>query len=155
MKRRSILLLLLLALSVTTMAQEVREEKPAITYRPRGYFGYVEASGGAVGWPFLGVSTSHGFRFNPKLFVGGGMSLNTEGLSLFSNVRYNFTPKQTSPFLDGKLGCNVWCIDSPEYITLSVGVTHQFDSKWGLSFSMGYIQQDSEKGWAMHLGFEF
>ncbi len=99
----------------------------------RGYRGFVESEsfffpdigflGGHPGSSdfWTGVSTTHGYQFNPHLFVGGGMSciwlLNDKDyrtdkpkvmyLPLFADVRTDLRFGRFTPFFDFRVGYNL------------------------------------------------
>lgn len=90
------------------------------------------------------VSTTHGYQFNPYIFVGGGiLAIATEDLEkcalpIFADFRINFLDKKVSPLVDFRNG-----------ITVSQGVGFYSQAAFGARFIL------SEK-YAMNLytGFE-
>lgn len=57
----------------------------------------------------LNISTVHGYQFNPRFYLGGGLvnHIYTEGyysISLFANVRVDFLDKSKTPFIDFRGG---------------------------------------------------
>lgn len=93
----------------------------------RGYNGYADCGYTFGVGPYrmdrYEVQTSHGYQFNPYLFIGGGLGLHFTGkfgdsysipfvtyrsrqtdLPLFANVRWTILDKRITPYLDTKIG---------------------------------------------------
>lgn len=121
----------------------------------RGYLGFVE-TGIAIGigdynlnrWE---VNTSHGYQFNPYLFVGGGVGVHyyfdaSDALiPVFADFRANVLPGKIAPYADFKIGYSLGVSDglygAGLFLAPSVGVrfglgdnTHAIRA--GLGFSL-------------------
>lgn len=91
----------------------------------RGYRGFVDANVmvGRLDDEFdcnddfnkVGFLTTHGFQFNPKIFVGGGLGVMFQAgddlvedfdviIPVYSAFRYDILARKVSPFLDVRLG---------------------------------------------------
>lgn len=91
----------------------------------RGYRGFVDANvmvGRLVDefdcyddFNKVGFLTTHGFQFNPKIFVGGGLGVMFQAgddlvedfdviIPVYSAFRYDILARKVSPFLDVRLG---------------------------------------------------
>ena len=91
---------------------------------------------------FTGGSTSHGFQFNPHLFVGAGLMIekcnkfDTWTLPLFAQVRTDQTWGKFTPFGDLRLGYN--CTDGGGiYLSPTVGYRFNFGRKLNLNLGVG------------------
>ena len=144
----------------------------------RGYRGFVEsesfifpdlgflADGGGSSDFWTGVSTSHGYQFNPHLFVGAGMScvwvLNdidcdpdkpkVKYLPIFADVRTDLRFGRFTPFADLRMGCNLL-----RHGTFSGALTIGYRFNWGRRIALnlalgvnlrGYRREDYESGWS-------
>ena len=99
----------------------------------------------------FGVSTSHGFQFNPYIYLGGGLALNyyhddfdedSYGvIPVFINVRTNFTTSRISPYFDFKTGYSI-NEDGGFYANPSIGVRFGLGRKLGLNLSASYTYQE-------------
>lgn len=84
----------------------------------RGYKGFVEFGGGfGVGdWAggFLGLTTSHGYQFNPHIFVGAGAGFNYDFgnelifIPVFADFKYNMLKSNITPMIGTKIGYSVY-----------------------------------------------
>lgn len=108
----------------------------------RGYRGFVEWSNDVTSFKidehtsqsfyYTGVSTSHGFQFNPHLFVGGGITLeryvdyDTWFTPIFAQVRTDQKWGKFTPFGDLRVGYN--SADGAGYF-LSPTIGYRFN--WG------------------------
>lgn len=124
----------------------------------RGYRGFVDsenffmpdlgflAGGGGDSDFWTGLSTVHGYQFNPHLFVGGGMSLvwvlndyeyrwdnkpKLAYLPLFADVRTDLRFGRFTPFFDLRIGCNLL-----RHGTLSGALTVGYRIGWGRRVGM-------------------
>lgn len=93
------LLLFVLGSAFTAAAQESPSKIPQ-----RGYagnvsaaFGFAFSERGAI--PMGELSTTHGYQFNPSLFLGAGvLTLNTEFVSFYGQITKSLRrPKETRP----------------------------------------------------------
>lgn len=127
------------------------------------YRGYVDAGYSVgIGDYDLGrfeINTSHGYQFNPYLFIGAGTGLHfmssyeTKGMEIpldvrdskvdipiFANVRCNFLKKKVSPFVDVKGGTYVTNGGSL-YVNASAGCRISINEKQAVSISVGYAAE--------------
>ncbi len=143
---------LLLAASMSANAQHLEA----------GYHGFVDAGFATYTFSQLSptaipVTTTHGYQFNPYLFLGAGVGFYFTSSSewgevgdmpynkrkaktdipVFFNIRTNFTKTRFSPFFDGKVGV---CVNNGGgiYINPSIGCRYAINDMLGLSFSVGY-----------------
>ena len=115
-KKRFIIILVLLFQSINLIAQETNTDYPV-----RGYRGFVDGNLGIGVYDGVFVktsfSTSHGFQFNPKHYLGLGLDSQfylyyDDGCwidyyePLFIDFRIDFNPNAKSKFLDLRFGCN-------------------------------------------------
>lgn len=133
---------------VDKIAKEFVEEK---AYRSRGYQGYVDigCSVGLVNWSgcnAFSLSTSHGYQFNPYLFIGAGIGidyyreLETTMLPIFADLKVNFIKNDITPFFRARLGYSL--IDGTGvYFNPTIGVDISPDKDWGFLISLGYNMQ--------------
>ena len=103
-----------------------------------------------------GISTSHGYQFNPWLFAGAGIdySLKDSGkwhynapshsydlqsyfLSIFGQVRTDLQFGKFTPFADIRLGWNATS-NGTVYFSPSVGYRFNWGRKVGLNVGIGY-----------------
>ncbi len=158
----------------------------------RGYKGFIE-----LGFSFgtstengiysddgndrLEFSTSHGFFFNPYLFLGGGVGFHyypgyyddgeyysyddddiTLEIPIFAHIRVHFIDRKVSPFADIKLGYSVYDYTGP-YFSPSVGCRFAKGSRSGFWFSLGYTLQQFDEfehnidchAFSMKVGWDF
>lgn len=127
----------------------------AASYDVRGYRGFIEAGVAAGVGDYnltrLEVNTSHGYQFNPYLFVGGGLGMHyyfdaSEALiPIFADCRVNVLPGRISPYIDFKLGYSVGVSDGlyGAGLFLAPGIGARFELadrthaiRAGLGFSM-------------------
>lgn len=133
----------------------------------RGYRGLVEAGVAAGIGDYnltrLEVNTSHGYQFNPYLFVGGGLGMHfyfdaSEALiPVFADCRVNVLPGRISPYVDFKLGYSFGVSDGlyGAGLFLSPGIGARFELadrghaiRAGLGFSM-------QQATALHYGYYY
>ncbi len=125
------------------------------------YRGYVDLgySIGVGDYQFgrVEVNTSHGYQFNPHLFLGAGLGMHfmlsyqTESflgypldkrdssvdVPIFGNVRWNFTKTRFSPFVDAKAGGFV-TNHGGVYFNISAGCRMAIGQKQGITLAVGY-----------------
>lgn len=81
---------------------------------------------------YVGMTTSHGYQFNPHLFVGGGFAFEVDTkhsqliVPVFAHVRGDFRIRRFTPFAEARLGANL--ADGPG-IFFAPSVGYRFD--WG------------------------
>ena len=99
-----------------------------------------------------GVSTTHGYQFNPYVFLGGGVRFqyhnfdnfdNSCSLPIYAAFRVNMMNRNVSPFADVKLGYSVADITGL-YFSPSFGVRIKMSDKIALTPSIGYSLQGDD-----------
>lgn len=96
-----------------------------VKWPTRGYRGFAELGGGWLDWSSFGITTTHGFQLNPKVYIGLGVGvmagIGSSGITdvdgyeigdfndntkvpVFANCRVDFKKKKVSPFVSGRLG---------------------------------------------------
>lgn len=145
MKRLFITLAALTALTISTHARQPE----------RGYRGFVDWNNSlrTSNTPFgkstefyTGLSTSHGYQFNPLLFVGAGVdyeycsSISSTICSFYLHGRTDLKFGHFTPFGDLRIGYNV-ASGGGFYLSPSVG--HRFDlgRKVGINLGVGLTLQ--------------
>lgn len=103
------------------------------------------------------ITTSHGYQFNPYIYLGAGFGFNLTGecewgdvmgkpyhkreskvdIPVFFNVRANFTKTKVSPFADARIGAYV-NNDGNIYANLALGCRYALSDNLGLSIAIGY-----------------
>ena len=146
------------ALGYTLPAGRMQMEdsrQPTDTADTPGYRAMVEAMGGVTeDSPFLAVSTSHGYRFNSRVYLGGGLALTTDGIPLFAHGRFNLMKTRTAPLVDVKGGYNFGYLDSPLYLSAGVGINHRFRPRRALGCTFSYFRIEEVNGWTFNLSVE-
>ena len=108
------------------------------------------------------INTTHGYQFNPYIFLGAGTGLHfmssyeTGGMDIaldareskvdipvFANIRCNILNKRFSPFVDVKGGTFV-TNNGGLYLVAAVGCRYAFNDKYALSLSAGYAKEKLE-----------
>lgn len=99
-----------------------------------------------------GISTSHGYQFNPWLFAGVGLDYSLEDtgffgnhyydidnyfLSIFADVRTDLQFGKFTPFADLRIGVNATSIGTV-YFSPSIGYRFNWGRKVGLNVGVGY-----------------
>ena len=138
----------------------------AQTLQSKCYRGNVEAgySVGIGDYDFgrVEINTTHGYQFNPYIFIGAGTGLHfmssyktggmdialderesTVDIPLFTNVRCNVLNKKFSPFVDVKGGTFV-TNNGGLYLVASVGCRYAFNENYALNLSIGYTKEKLE-----------
>ncbi len=106
---------------------------------------------------YTGISTSHGYQFNPWLFVGAGIDfeVNHKGiphcifsdytLSLFLEGRTDLKFGKYTPFADVRIGHNANASENGNlYFSPSIGYRFNWGRKIGLNVSIGYTLDRSK-----------
>lgn len=128
---------------------------PGSQIKANGYkafidFGYTVGTGdNAIGRAEL--TTSHGYQFNPYLFIGGGAGVQyyheaeTFTLPVFADIRANFTQGAIVPFAGVKAGYTLNLTDElygiGAYLAPSVGVKFVLPDRKAINLSLGYTAQ--------------
>ena len=120
-------------------------------------------------------STTHGYQFNPYLFIGAGVGFHFTSsetdmtyMPLYLDLRANLMRTKVSPFIDVKTGYTV--LDAKGvYLNSSVGVNYNFYRLLSVYLKVGYTYQkvdspiyansdkeyDNIGGITAKIGFEF
>ena len=128
----------------------------------RGYKGFVDiGTGFSVNGEqnnIFSFHTSHGYQFNPYLYLGGGVGFNfytypnvTEvWLPIFVDFRVNFLNKRFTPYFDLKIGTN---------LNPSFGVSYIVGKRVALNFGVGYMMtvlyNDPKRSLLFRIGISF
>lgn len=134
-----------------------------------GYKGFVDL-GYTIGTGDFGVdrielNTSHGYQFNPYLYVGAGLGINyysdpeLVGMPIFANIRANVLDNKIAPFVDLKIGYTGIDVIG-FYLATSVGCRIGLGKRTAINVGLGYTLQKLEDsancgGFALKAGFEF
>ena len=97
------------------------------------------------------IYTTHGFQFNPYLYVGAGAGIRLgdsyTAIPIYADVNYTMLKKKVSPFIDAKIGYSL--LDaSGFYMNPGVGVNWNFYK--GLSVNANPCDdwiKPNEMGW--------
>ena len=185
MKRQLFKRLLLLSGMITTVSLSVFARQPE-----RGYRGFVDwtnriyhssFAGASNTYYCPGISTSHGYQFNPWLFAGAGIDytlrdggrwyvndkwknhcyhLDNYYLSIFGQIRTDLKLGIFTPFADLRLG---WNADSngTVYFSPAVGYRFNWGRKAGINVGIGYtldayryeklITGTTPEGWTIYV----
>ena len=104
------------------------------------------------------INTTHGYQFNPYLFVGAGIGLHAaDGFAdvpLYAAARATFVDGSITPFVDGKVGCYV-THGAGVYASVSVGCRFATWYKQGINLSVGYSREFSSNNVSLGIGYEF
>lgn len=108
-----------------------------------GIFSKINTKGG-------GISTSHGYQFNPYIYLGGGLSFqyycfdyydgNTYSLPFYADFMVNMVDGKISPFFDLKLGYSFADIQGV-YFSPSFGVRFGLRDNFAINATVGYSLQ--------------
>ena len=123
----------------------------------RGYRGFIDWSNSYrttenfTGYPrissyYTGISTSHGYQFNPLLFIGAGLDfehcskIDSNILALYAQGRTDFKFGRFTPFADVRLGYN-FVTGGGVYFSPSIGYRFNWGRKVGVNVAVGYTLQ--------------
>lgn len=140
-------------------------KKRTYTDDMRGYCGFVEvgtivnfrASGVDIAKGGFSVNTSHGYRFNPHLFFGGGLALDYHSagarlfIPVFVDFRTDFLDRNIFPVFDVKIGGALGSTTSERvnpgvYFNPSFGVRFDLNHRASLAVMLGYNMQQQIYG---------
>lgn len=119
----------------------------------RGYRGFVDWSNDVTQWKvwsdekaetfyYTGMQTSHGFQFNPHLFLGAGLGVEyckKDGsyiVPLFLDVRTDQKFGKFTPFADLRIGCSM-SEGFGEYVSPTIGYRFNWGRKVGINVGVG------------------
>lgn len=120
-----------------------------------GYKGFVDlgytAGVGDYSAGRMELTTSHGYQFNPYLFLGAGTGFQyyhegeTFTLPIFADIRANFMKGPIVPFVGFKAGYTLAFFDGISglgaYLAPNVGVKFAVSPNTALNFTLGYTGQ--------------
>ena len=130
-------MLLLLSLATNVMGQESKNSLV------RGYRGFVEVD-------IPGISTTHGYQFNPNIFVGVGASwIGDSDWAALAKFRYDVTIKDKfTPFFD----VNTY-IEKDYEFNIHPSVGYRFKH---FNVKVGYLMDgEGDGGLTFGIGFDF
>ena len=130
-------MLLLLSLATNVMGQESKNSLG------RGYRGFVEVD-------IPGISTTHGYQFNPNIFVGVGASwIGDSDWAALAKFRYDVTIKDKfTPFFD----VNTY-IEKDYEFNIHPSVGYRFKH---FNVKVGYLMDgEGDGGLTFGIGFDF
>ena len=130
-------MLLLLSLATNVMGQESKNSLG------RGYRGFVEVD-------IPGISTTHGYQFNPNIFVGVGASwIGDSDWAALAKFRYDATIKDKfTPFFD----VNTY-IEKDYEFNIHPSVGYRFKH---FNVKVGYLMDgEGDGGLTFGIGFDF
>ena len=131
------MMVLLLSLSFNAMGQESKNSLG------RGYRGFVEVD-------IPGISTTHGYQFNPNIFVGVGASwIGDSDWAALAKFRYDATIKDKfTPFID----VNTY-IEKDYEFNIHPSVGYRFKH---FNVKVGYLMDgEGDGGLTFGIGFDF
>lgn len=119
----------------------------------RGYKGFVE-TGYSLGTGDCSVnrfeiSTSHGYQFNPYLFLGAGLGIsyydesNLTAIPVFVDFRTNFIKNKITPIAGIKFGYSSGDLEG-FYGCIDLGVRFGMSGKKAMTVKLGYTSQNLE-----------
>ena len=184
MKKVIVALVLMFGLSLSVFSQDYSVKRGYKGFIDFGYSFNVAMDGFAdeiSGYDSdkLFWSTSHGYQFNPYLFVGAGFSFDCYTaktwvtVPFFANIRVTPIIGKLTPFIDAKVGYNGIGYMKGVYFAPSIGCRLGLTRKVGLNFGVGYaLQQNTTNqyqwdpldkfedetmnhGISIHFGFDF
>ena len=150
-KKRILLSLALFAATTVVYAQNTTEQ----CYRGNFEIGYFYNGGESDTYRYaanmISINTSHGFQFNPYLYLGAGMGFHfykkhenkyakraeSVEIPLFFNVRGIIGTGKICVFADAKAGAYLTESMYP-YLGLLMGLRFATDEKKAITFSFGY-----------------
>ena len=130
-------------------------------YIKKGYHGFVDAGYCAyisqIAPSAIEITTSHGYQFNPYIFLGAGLGFDYSNycewgdvsgkpynkreakvdIPVFFNAHANFTKTKFSPFIDAKAGAYV-NNEGGVYLNGAIGCRYAIRDNMGISLSVGY-----------------
>lgn len=169
------LLFLLIACAINSSAQDASAEpqpEPITTGLKRGYQAFAEAGYAAAvgdwGISLVTVSTSHGFQFNPNIYLGLGLGLHfavggeemTDGdtfLPIFADFRWTMIKKRVTPFMGVRFGgiaaIDSYYADGGIHCNPSIGVRIGTRDDNAINVSLGYIYNQLTIGTYSYWGY--
>ena len=154
MKKVIVALALMLGVSLSTFAQDYSVKRGYKGFIDFGYSQNVGMDGVAneiSGYDSNKIfwSTSHGYQFNPYLFVGAGFGVECYTQSLyfvmpvFANVKVTPLKGNITPFVDLKGGYGIIGYFEGLYLSPTIGCRFGLTRRVGLNVGIGYTMQQS------------
>ncbi len=140
MRKAIFIITLLIVLSV--------ESEARTKGKTQGYSGKISASLSAD-CGFINdlsgmISTSHGYRFNNGLWIGGGLGIflpfdETPSFPFFTELKYSGVSGKVSPYISCRIGLCLWefAEDFYSYISPEIGIDI---SNWSIFMSYNDIE---------------
>lgn len=148
MKKVIVALTLILGLSFGTFAQDYSVKRGYKGFVDFGYTTIIEGYNSGK----IDVVTSHGFQFNPYLYVGVGFAVECYtkstfmAMPFFVNVRVTPLNGKVTPYVDLKGGHNALGYFEGLYLSPTLGCRIGLTRKVGLNVGIGYtLQQTNTK----------
>lgn len=145
--------------------QERNTRYQSYPYKTRGYRGDVELSyligAGDYASDRVELTTSHGYQFNPYIYLGGGLGfqywndLEVFTMPIFTDFRVNFMKGKIIPNAGVKLGIAAELNDDAAaggYFNPSVGVKFMLSRKNAINVSLGYTLQTLNRDYSYSSG---
>lgn len=119
----------------------------------RGYRGFVE-TGYSIGTgdysvDRLEIFTTHGYQFNPYIFLGAGLGMsyfnNSDRVTvpIYTDFRVNFTKNKITPFGEVKLGYSSGDVEG-SFFSTDLGVRFGLVGKKAINVKLGYTVQGTD-----------
>lgn len=130
-----------------------------------GYEGFADVSllATMTGESAVSVSTTHGYAFNPWLFIGGGVACDVYREAFFTPVyaaaRFTFRDSELSPYADvrvgfspGKKDDSIWAMGA--YFTPALGVRFALVGRCALNVGVAYVLQSQSTDYSYDDGYK-
>lgn len=89
---------------------------------------------------YLNISTSHGYQFNPHLFIGAGIAAFNDFAPVFVQARTDWKFGIFTPYADMRAGYSI-AEGGGVYICPSIGYRFNWGRKVGINVSLGITLQ--------------
>lgn len=140
-------------------------EPSTFHHKGPGYAGYADVSllATMTGESAVSVSTTHGYAFNPWLFIGGGVACDIYREALFTPVyaaaRFTFIDSGLSPYADvrvgfspGKKDDSLWAMGA--YFTPALGLRFALMGRCALNVEVAYVLQSQSTDYSYEDGYK-
>lgn len=121
-------------------------------FRPKGYMGFVEdmTSYDVDNEQYsIGFATTHGYQFNPHIFVGAGIGVDYNYdkekyyVPVYGNFRWNIITRRATPFIELRSGYGFGDIEGV-YESAAIGCDVAITERFGIYAALGYTYQNAE-----------
>lgn len=121
-------------------------------FRPRGYMGFVED---LISYDVdneqysIGFATTHGYQFNPHIFVGAGVGVDYNYdkekyyIPVYGDFRWNIISRRATPFIELKSGYGFGDIEGV-YESAAIGCDVAITERFGIYAALGYTYQNAQ-----------